>query len=159
MESGLLSCWSAFAWLCGRLIGTPTVRSGAETMNTINSTSMTSTNGVTLISLMTGRRRRFARPPAAAMFMLPAAIPCPRPIPRSPALVDLSRQDRRELVGESLKPLRLPVHLGRELIIENGRRDGGNETDRGCEQSLGDARGDHSERGVLRRGDRLKARH
>ena len=34
----------------GRSTGTPTVISGAETMKTISSTSMTSTKGVTLIS-------------------------------------------------------------------------------------------------------------
>src|SRR5689334_7017692 len=157
--NGSLFCSSALAWLCGRSIGTPTVRSGAETMKTISNTSMTSTNGVTLISLMTGRRRRWLRPPAAAIFMLPAAISCPHPLPRSPTLVDLPRQDRRELVGKALEPLRLPVHLTTEFIIKNSRRDGGNETNCGGEQSLGDARRDHRQRGVLRRGDRLKARH
>ena len=45
------------AWVCGRSIGTPTVSSGADTMKMISSTSMTSTIGVTLISLITGLRR------------------------------------------------------------------------------------------------------
>jgi len=39
------------ALVLGNSIGTPTVSSGAVIMNTISSTSMTSTNGVTLISL------------------------------------------------------------------------------------------------------------
>ena len=38
------------AWVCGRSTGTPTVSSGAATMKTTSRTSMTSTNGVTLIS-------------------------------------------------------------------------------------------------------------
>src|ERR1700677_2677298 len=153
MVSGSLSCCSALAWLCGKSSGTPTVSSGADTINTINSTSMTSTNGVTLISLMTARRRP-RRLPVRATFstLTPIFVP-------SPALVDLPRQDRRELVGETLQPLRLPVHVSHEFIIENRRRDGGNEADRGREQRLRDARRDHRERGVLRRRDRLEARH
>ena len=50
MNSGLLSVGRAGAAVLGRSTGTPTVISGAETMKTISSTSMTSTNGVTLIS-------------------------------------------------------------------------------------------------------------
>ena len=38
------------ASVCGRSTGTPTVSSGAVTMKTTSSTSMTSTSGVTLIS-------------------------------------------------------------------------------------------------------------
>jgi hypothetical protein len=37
---------------------TPTVNNGAVIMNTISRTSITSTNGVTLISPISGRRRR-----------------------------------------------------------------------------------------------------
>src|ERR1700722_2607186 len=104
---------SDLAWLCGRLIGTPTVSSGADTMKTISSTSMTSTNGVTLISLMTARRRRPCLPLDADAITLPAIVPSPAvpspaiPPPEvpSPALVDLPRQDRGEFVGEPLQPL------------------------------------------------------
>src|SRR5580658_4800163 len=133
--SGSVFWLSDLAWLCGRLIGTPTVSSGADTMNTINSTSMTSTNGVTLISLITARRRP-RRLPVEATFSTLTAIGVP-----SPALVDLPRQDRREFVGETFQPHRLPVHLGDEFIIENRRRDGGNEADCGREQRFRDARG------------------
>ncbi len=49
-------------------------------------------------------------------------------------------RDRRELVGEAFQALGLLVHLGRELVIENRRRNGGNEADRSREQGLGDAR-------------------
>src|SRR5271156_4410087 len=142
--SGALAC------LCGKSIGTPTVSSGADTMKTINSTSMTSTNGVTLISCMTARRRPLRLPVETAPTTLAAITP-------SPALVDLPRQDRRELVGKTFQPLGLPVHLGRELIIENRRRNGGNEADCGRKQRFRDTRRDHRERGVLRRRDRLEA--
>src|ERR1700688_3718333 len=151
--SGSVFWLSGLAWLCGRLIGTPTVSSGADTMKTMSNTSMTSTNGVTLISLMTVRRRRPLLPLKPDSMTL-AAIFVP-----SPALVNLPRQDRREFVGEALEPLRLSVHLGRELIIENSRRNGGNEANRGRKQRFRNARRHHRKRGVLRGRDRLEAGH
>jgi hypothetical protein len=47
------SAWvMGWALVLGRSTSTPTVSSGAVTMKTTRSTSMTSTKGVTLISLM-----------------------------------------------------------------------------------------------------------
>src|SRR5262249_16869379 len=149
--SGSRSCSSDLAWLCGKSSGTPTVSSGADTMKTIRSTSMTSTNGVTLISLITARRPRLPRPPDDPPTTF-AAITRPRPL--SP-LVDLPRQDRGEFVGKPFKALRLPVHLGNELIVENRRRDGGNKTNRGRKQRFGNAGRDHCQRGILGGGNRL----
>ena len=81
------------------------------------------------------------------------------PGPAPNALVDLPRQDRGKLVGEPFQALGLLVHLGYELVIENRRRYGGDKADRGREQRLGDARRHDRERRVLRRRDRLEARH
>src|SRR5947209_847355 len=132
--SGSLSWSSDFAWVCGRSIGTPTVSSGADTMKMMSSTSITSTIGVTLISAITGLRR-WRRLPTAMVAVVP---PAPT---RSPSgrFVDLPRQDGGKFVGKPLEPLRLLVHLGDELVIENRRRDGGNKADRSREQGLGDA--------------------
>ena len=50
-------------------------------MNTMSNTSMTSTNGVTLISLMTARRRRLPRgrpTPRSTTFAAIALTPHPR---------------------------------------------------------------------------------
>src|SRR4029077_14957999 len=116
---------------------------------TMSKTSMTSTNGVTLISLMTARLRRAPLPPPADAITLPAMVP-------SPALVDLPRQDRREFVGEPLQPLGLLVHLGGELIIENSRRNGGNEANCGCKQRFRDARRHYRQGGILGGGVRRK---
>ena len=122
-------------------------------MNTISSTSMTSTNGVTLISLMTARRRR----------LLPAAR-CRADDARR-HICPLTRARRSAATGsprirrQNPQPLRLPVHLGDELIVENSRRNGGNEADRGREQRLGDAGRNHRQRGVLRGRNRLEAGH
>src|SRR3954466_448422 len=99
-------------------------------MKMIRSTSITSTIGVTLISAMTGLRRP-RRP--APLDAPPALIPMisgpffPVPAPRSSPLVDLPGKDRRELVGKAFQPLRLPVHLRDELIVENCRRNCGDQ--------------------------------
>ncbi len=47
---GWVSAFIGLACVSGKSIGTPTVSSGAATMKMMSSTSMTSTNGVTLIS-------------------------------------------------------------------------------------------------------------
>src|SRR5262249_15794570 len=101
-------------------------------MKMMSNTSITSTMGVTLISLLTAfracrpcadgvvgrpqRRRRFLRFPSCVLS--------------SRALVDLPRQDGGELVCETLQPLRLLVHFGTEFVVENRRRYGGHEPDR-----------------------------
>jgi hypothetical protein len=51
-DKGSRSWPRAGARVLGRSTGTPTVNSGAVTMKTISSTSITSTKGVTLISDM-----------------------------------------------------------------------------------------------------------
>ena len=50
MASGSFGSLIGGAWVCGSSTGTPTVSSGAVTMKTTSSTSITSTSGVTLIS-------------------------------------------------------------------------------------------------------------
>src|SRR6267142_2919588 len=161
--SGFLSWSRLLAWVCGRSSGTPTVSSGADTMKMISSTSMTSTIGVTLISAIGATRRRPRRPPPPAepaMFIAMILISrCARHLPPSRPLVDLARQDGRKLVGETFQPLRLPVHLGNELIVENSRRNGGDKADRGGKQRYRDAGDHHHQRGVFRGRDRLEARH
>ena len=77
--------------------------------------------------------------------------------PSSRPLVDLARQDGGKLVGEAFQALRLPIHLGGELVVENGRRDGGDKADGGRKQRFRDTRRDDRQLGVLRGGDRLEA--
>ena len=50
-SKGSLSDWSASALLLGSSTCTPTVNKGAVIMNIMRRTNITSTNGVTLISL------------------------------------------------------------------------------------------------------------
>src|SRR6266851_1990997 len=145
--------WSRLlARVCGRSIGTPTVNKGADTIKMISNTSITSTIGVTLISLITALRRCRRRPTAPV-----AAVPPPIPILRpstSRALIDLARQDGGELVCETLHPLRLLVHFGTEFVIENRRRYGSHEPDRGGEKGFRNARCDDRKRGIFRRRNR-----
>ena len=77
----------------------PTVSSGAVTMKMISSTSMTSTIGVTLISLI-GATSGAAPAGSTATLLAVDLLPWLEP---HAALVDLARQDGRELVGESLR--------------------------------------------------------
>src|SRR3954447_5257834 len=131
-------------------------------MKMISSTSITSTIGVTLISAITALRRPRRAPPLAAPAPLIPMISgpqSPHTPPLSAALIDLPRQDRGEFVGKTLEPLGLPVHLRSELIVENCRRNCGDQADCGGKKRLRDAGSHHRQRGVLGGCDRLKTRH
>ena len=55
--NGSLSSGNEFAELSGKLTATPAVNIGAVTIKIINKTNITSTNGVTFISLIGSRFR------------------------------------------------------------------------------------------------------
>src|SRR5436305_7193090 len=131
-------------------------------MKMIKSTSITSTIGVTLISAMTALRRPLRAPPLEAPAPLIPMISGPNSeLPAYPSgpLIDLPRQDRGELVGKPFQALGLPVHLGSELIVENCRRNCGDQADGGGKKRFRDAGRHHRKRGVFGGRDRLKARH
>jgi hypothetical protein len=75
---GCVSAFMAFACVSGRSIGTPTVIIGAATMKMMRRTSMTSTSGVTLISLIAlllpPRRRRPPPDPLAPPTAIPISV-------------------------------------------------------------------------------------
>src|ERR1700687_1835259 len=126
MTSGSFGSLIGGARVCGNSTGTPTVNSGAVTMKTTSSTSMTSTSGVTLMSDI-GRWRPWPLPLAwlTAIGLRP--------------LVELAREDRAERGGEGLEPARIAVEVGRQLVVGDDGRDRRDEAERGCEQRLGDA--------------------
>src|SRR5215218_6811933 len=134
--TGFASLLSGAAAAFGRSSGTPAVIRGAVTMKMMRRTSMTSMNGVILISLMTPRlpRRRRRRPPpcpcAMAEAIVIAAASGRLRRMRVHALVDLARQDRRELVGEALEPRLQLRHLRLQLVVGKHRRDRREESDR-----------------------------
>src|SRR3954453_11124209 len=99
----------------------------------ISSTSITSTMGVTLISAMTALRPPRRRPPPEAPMFMPI-IWCSPPLPPYDtaalgSVVDLARQNRRKLVRKALQSRGLAVHLGDEFVIENCRRNCGDQAD------------------------------
>src|SRR6185312_11411127 len=118
----------------GRSTGMPTCRSGAATMKIISSTSITSTIGVTLISLIGALRprRRRPRPPPPPIFTLAPMCSGPH--------VDLTRYDRGELVGKGVQTLRDRRRIGGKFVVEDDGGNGGHQTERRCEQCFGDAR-------------------
>src|ERR1700758_4991306 len=114
-------------------------------MKMMSSTSITSTIGVTLISLIGCAERRRAR-------RLESAPPSCRPAPMvqtSCSLVDLARQNGCELVGKAFEPRRVARNLAIEFVVENYGRNSGEQAERGGEQSLGDAGRNHCKARVL----------
>ena len=151
MVTGSLSVCSCWPLVSGSSMGTPTVSSGAVTMKTISSTGIASTNGVTSVSLHRGVLAGAAAPAAARADRGGYAGRHGRDTSGSGPHVDLSRDDGRELVGERLQPLAQPQKVGRELVIEDNRRNGGEQAQRGGEQRFRNARRHHRKIGVLRR--------
>ncbi len=61
--------------------------------------------------------------------------------------------------AKSAQPVGVLARVGRELVVGDIGRDGGDQADGGGEQRLGDRRGHHGQRGVLRQGDVLEGVH
>src|ERR1051326_7099875 len=80
-------------------------------------------------------------------------------LPCSGLLVELTRQNRRELAGERVEPASVTAEIRRELVESDDRGNRGHQAERGREQRFGDARRYHGEAGVLGRGDRLERVH
>src|ERR1051325_6668058 len=101
-------------------------------MKMISSTSITSTIGVMLISLITAfRRPRRRRPPP------PPLEATPMPMSAAPRF-ELAAEDGRELVGKAFEaPDHLPG-IRTQLVVGDDRRDGRDKADGGREKRFGD---------------------
>src|SRR4051794_10493240 len=117
---------------CGSWSSTPVLFIiGAVIMKMISSTSMTSTNGVTLISAL-------------------SSSPLPAFIAMGCSLSSLRARSAQEVALDDVEVVLLEhVHLRaqhadppREVVVGHHRRDRGDEADRGREQRLGDVRAD-----------------
>ena len=154
-NSGLSGRGCGLAVDTGRSTATSTVESGAATMKMMSSTSMTSMNGVTLISCSSEPSsssplsRRAAMAHSAALAQPDAAL----------AAVEIARDEAQHL-GRGVAHQR-PIAGDRacELIVDDDRGDGGEQADGGGQQRLGDAGRDHGEVGGLRLGDADEAVH
>src|SRR5690554_3052083 len=139
---------SAPAEVRGNSIGTPTVSMGAATMKMISNTSMTSTNGVTLISDMRAparwRRRRAPEPPCRLVSCAPISA------------VQIARQKGAELIGELLESAGDLVAVIGKLVVEDGRRNGGQKAQTRGQKRLGDTGRHDGKVGRLRQRDFLE---
>src|SRR5579871_5276996 len=126
----------------GRLTPMSTVASGAATMKMINRTSMTSMNGVTLISCSTSRSSLF-RPEETcrAIRLLRRPWQCRRTAQLTAADY---QQQLRGCVAE--QDTVAGNHAG-EMVIDHDRRDRSDKAERGRKQGFRDARCHHREIG------------
>src|SRR5262249_26062862 len=142
----------------GRSTETSTVASGAATMKMISSTSITSMNGVTLISWTSSRS---SLPWSRRTLIAPRPLFGRRPDrrPGDHAAVEIAA-DQAEHLGGGVAELR-PVAGDRagEHIVDHHRRNRGREAEGGREQRLGDARRHHREIGGVRLRDADEAVH
>ena len=126
----------------GRSTSMPCCIIGAVTMKMISSTSITSTNGVTLIS---ENGAVLARRSGAA-----TASPRPRAPPARPARSSRA-EVRLELAREEVDRACELAQARDEDVVEDRRGDRGEEADRRRDQRLGDAGRDHREARAARR--------
>src|SRR5688572_27519760 len=125
----------ASAPVSGRSTSMPWVSSGAVIMKMINSTSITSMYGTTLISCASLRLRR----PGACVAATSAA----------PGLAQAALEDAGQLVRERVEPVLEPVDLVGEEVVGDDGRDRREQAHGGGDQRLGDARRDHGDGGLL----------
>src|SRR5512137_294954 len=132
-------------WLAtGSETSMPRLIIGAVTMKTSSSTSTTSTSGVTLISPSMGVVRRERSPRYAEPAFDPPDCACIAP---GAALREVALDDVQELEREVVHHRREHSGAAGEEVEEDRRRDGGEQTHRGGDERLRDARRNHREVG------------
>src|SRR5262245_26077071 len=129
-------------------------------MKMISSTSITSMNGVTLISWVS------AKSPSSSNSLpaIETAIALLRRRTRHRAAADMgaveiARQQPRRHARGAVDELKVTLRHPREVIVDDDRGDGGDKADGGGEQRLGDAGRHHSQIGGLRLRDADKGIH
>src|SRR4051794_23702007 len=114
-------------------------------MKMMSSTSMTSMNGVTLISCVSPNSSSSRSLSEAPMALLRGA--------RKHAAVlaiEIARQQTADRAGGAADEFEIAPRAAREVIVEDHRRDRRHQSDRGREQRFGDAGRDDSKVGGLR---------
>src|SRR4051794_22186799 len=141
--------------LAGRSTPRSTVASGAATMKMISSTSITSMNGVTLISWASTRSSSEPRARNPSRAPMIALLRGARGAWRLPAVLATSlpadqQQHLRRGVAEQRAIRR---NRTREIIVDHDRRDRCDQAERRGQQRFGNSGGDHREVGGVRLGD------
>src|SRR5262249_17677377 len=127
----------------GRSTGTSTVAKGAATMKMISSTSITSMNGVTLISWVSPRSSSpWSRRTAMALLRRDAAQ-------RMVATVEVAAPQPQDFGGCGGQAGPVAGDHARERVVDHDRRDRCDQAQCGGQQRLGDAGGDDREVGRL----------
>src|SRR6516162_1845837 len=147
-KTGLSGRGCSGAVLAGRLTPMSTVASGAATMKMMSSTSMTSMNGVTLISCNTSRSSLSPREPRRIAMVSLRGSGQRHGVASRPA-ADHQQELRRGIA----KQCAVAGNDPREMVIDDDRRDRGDEAERGREQGLRNARRHHCEIGGVGLGD------
>src|SRR5690606_3478943 len=146
----------------GRSTSKLRVNSGAVTMKMINSTSITSMYGTTLISDLSLRRLRREMPEImeSGSYWIPARKPAGTCEGRA-SLVGavLALQDRAEFFGEGFIAHRQPLHPRGVAVVGPGGRDGHEQADGGGEQRLGNTRRDRGDAGLFTAADHVVHGH
>src|SRR3954468_20166949 len=127
-----------------------TVARGAPNMKMMRRTSITSMNGVTLISWVSSRLPSSSAVPIALLRGFGE---------RQMAPIEVAAGEPHHLgagVGEE-RPI--SADGAREHVVDDHRRNGSREAEGGCQQRLGDAGRHHGEIGGVRLGDADEAVH
>src|SRR5262245_46774845 len=111
-------------------------------MKMIKSTSITSMNGVTLISCVS------AKSPSSSNSLpaIETAIALLRRRAGAAAdmgAVEVARQQPRRRARGAVDQLKVALRHPREVIVDDDRRNSGDKADGGCQQRLGNAGGDN----------------
>src|SRR6201996_9509802 len=136
-NTGLSGRGCSAAVEAGRLTPMSTVASGAATMKMINSTSMTSMNGVTLISCSTSRSSLFEPERRIPIGLL-------RRSRQRQGMTQLpAADDQQQLCGRIAEQGAITADHAREVVVDYDRRDRGDQAERGRQQRFRNARRHH----------------
>src|SRR5690606_2113391 len=148
-------------WLedAGRFTFTSTVASGAATIKIISRTSMTSINGVTLISCISPLSSRFSLRRIAIQSTYAQFGRRMYRFNGAGVQVQIAALQQQNLRGNVTQCGFVTANHAREDVIDNNRRDSGNQTDSRGQQRFCDTRRDDRKVSGLRLGDTDKAVH
>src|SRR5882762_10358230 len=119
-------------------------------MKTISRTSMTSMNGVTLISWASGNSSSSSTPSKSAPPRLsPTEVPTEslRPACKSAAIIaiEVARQQTGDRAGRPADEVQIRFRRPHQVVVDDHRWNRGGETDGGRQQRFRNARRDHGE--------------
>src|SRR3954463_10380600 len=151
--------------LAGRSTPRSTVASGAATMKMISSTSITSMNGVTLISWASARSSSLPRARIPNRAPMTALLRGACGAGRATAAIETAL--KTSLAADQQQQLRRGVaeqrairrDRTRQIIVDHARGDGRDQAERGRQQRLGNSRRDHGQVGGVGLGDADKGIH